>query len=771
MEENHSYADIIGNTSNAPYMNTLAGQGALMTTSFAVTHPSEPNYMALFARQHVRPDRATRARSARAPPPTSAPSCSAAGKTFKGYSEGLPSTGSTTCTSGKYARKHSPWINFSNVPTADSLPFTSFPTSSNYASLPTLSFVIPNLNDDMHDGTITAADTWLNTQPLGVRDVGQDAQQPADRHLGRGRLHREQPDPDDHRRPARHDRALTTSTINHYNLLATLEQMYGLTKVGISATATADHRHLVLIASLASPASSRCAGDASARPRHRKSGTASIRRRRPGRRPPLATAAAVQSRSAARRWMLIALGAIVVVAGAAVGATSRSRTTTSRSARPAAARTGPGRTPATRRSSLHDTSPDTAPGLPDRSDATPRVRGGSRRQRRAAPATSTPRSAPAATRCAACSPTGPVLTSNGVRARTATRPAPSPGVPPMPDLDLDPAGRGVSRLRARRPAAAAGRGPAARRRRHRRRPGPGPHRLAARAPRRTSGSARPTTPSATSTARSTAPPKGWPTACTTRRGPASSGSSTASGTAESATALRPLTDQLVVRRRRSDRGLPERGHRPGRPAAAHPRDPGERAAVPAQRRRRLRQRHDAGHRVRQHRGHARRCWPRSAPLIESRRPALLTAIDQGIATVQADLIAAGRSGAWIAGRADLPEPSARSSTRDLGALLEQLAVVPNLLRRTDLRMTAPTSAAAPSCAAPAARRAPLSARGRVAAPRAFAVRPATVGDRRIAFHGAHQAGIVTPQQAAATFVSFNATAVEPCRSAGSVRRR
>ena len=48
MEENHSYADIIGNTSNAPYMNTLAGQGALMTDSFGVTHPSEPNYMALF---------------------------------------------------------------------------------------------------------------------------------------------------------------------------------------------------------------------------------------------------------------------------------------------------------------------------------------------------------------------------------------------------------------------------------------------------------------------------------------------------------------------------------------------------------------------------------------------------------------------------------------------------------------------------------------------------------------------------------------------------
>jgi hypothetical protein len=49
MEENHSYSDIIGNTSQAPYMNDLAGEGALLTSSYAITHPSEPNYMALFA--------------------------------------------------------------------------------------------------------------------------------------------------------------------------------------------------------------------------------------------------------------------------------------------------------------------------------------------------------------------------------------------------------------------------------------------------------------------------------------------------------------------------------------------------------------------------------------------------------------------------------------------------------------------------------------------------------------------------------------------------
>ena len=40
------------------------------------------------------------------------------------------------------------------------LPFTSFP-SADYSQLPTVSFVIPNLDNDMHDGTVAAGDSWL----------------------------------------------------------------------------------------------------------------------------------------------------------------------------------------------------------------------------------------------------------------------------------------------------------------------------------------------------------------------------------------------------------------------------------------------------------------------------------------------------------------------------------------------------------------------------------------------------------------------------------
>src|SRR5205807_382518 len=48
VEENHGYSEIIG-SSQAPYINTLAGEGALFTNSHAITHPSEPNYLAFFS--------------------------------------------------------------------------------------------------------------------------------------------------------------------------------------------------------------------------------------------------------------------------------------------------------------------------------------------------------------------------------------------------------------------------------------------------------------------------------------------------------------------------------------------------------------------------------------------------------------------------------------------------------------------------------------------------------------------------------------------------
>ena len=75
-----------------------------------------------------------------------------------GYAESIPRTGFRGCWAGTYARKHAPWVEFSNVPASASLPFKAL---TSYDALPTVAMIIPNVNNDMHDGTIAMGDKWL----------------------------------------------------------------------------------------------------------------------------------------------------------------------------------------------------------------------------------------------------------------------------------------------------------------------------------------------------------------------------------------------------------------------------------------------------------------------------------------------------------------------------------------------------------------------------------------------------------------------------------
>ena len=232
IEENRAQANIIGNKS-APFINALAAGGALMTQSFAETHPSEPNYLALFAgdtfgvTKDVCPVNAGAA-------PNLASELLAAGYTFDGYAEDLPAVGSPVCSAGKYARKHVPWANFTNVPPANSVPFSAFPT--NYANLPTVSFVIPNNDNNMHDGSIAAGDAWLNRQLVGYANwasannslliVTWDEDDGGPRNQIPTVIYGA------HVQPGTY-----SEQISHYNVLSTLEQMYGLPKTGNAASA------------------------------------------------------------------------------------------------------------------------------------------------------------------------------------------------------------------------------------------------------------------------------------------------------------------------------------------------------------------------------------------------------------------------------------------------------------------------------------------------------------------------------------------------------
>ncbi len=154
--ENHAYNQVIG-SSSAPYVNRLAAQGALFTSSFAISHPSEPNYLALFSGsdQGVGDDSCPHTFSGE----NLGHELIATRHTFAGFSEDLPKRGYTGCDSGNYARRHNPWVNFTNVPASANLPLSRFPSS--YSRLPTVSFVVPNLCHDMHDCGVQTGDGWL----------------------------------------------------------------------------------------------------------------------------------------------------------------------------------------------------------------------------------------------------------------------------------------------------------------------------------------------------------------------------------------------------------------------------------------------------------------------------------------------------------------------------------------------------------------------------------------------------------------------------------
>lgn len=230
--ENHSYNEILGGSS-APYIKSLAASGAKMTQSFAVSHPSEPNYLQLFSgsNQGVTNDSCPHTFSTA----NLGSELLAAGKTFIGYSESMPSDGYTGCTSGSYARKHNPWVNFTNVPTSSNLRFSRFPTS--YSSLPNVSIVVPNLCNDMHDCSIATGDTWVKNNLDGYV-------QWAKTHNSAMLLTFDEDDSSQSNQIAtvlvgQHVKIGSFSEhINHYNVLRTLEDMYSLPYAGASSTAT-----------------------------------------------------------------------------------------------------------------------------------------------------------------------------------------------------------------------------------------------------------------------------------------------------------------------------------------------------------------------------------------------------------------------------------------------------------------------------------------------------------------------------------------------------
>ncbi|MGI8968546.1 MAG: alkaline phosphatase family protein [Chloroflexota bacterium] len=178
IEENHSYAQIVG-SSAAPFINkTLIPISATAGNYHAITHSSLPNYLGLIDGRNYRTSHnitndCSPAASCQATGPTIADTLTTAGKPWRYYGESMPAN-CTKTGSAPYAVRHNPFTYYApgtvtsdQCPT-DDLPFTAFSSDLTASHLSSLVVVVPNTCHDMHDkctstNTVSVADSWLQS--------------------------------------------------------------------------------------------------------------------------------------------------------------------------------------------------------------------------------------------------------------------------------------------------------------------------------------------------------------------------------------------------------------------------------------------------------------------------------------------------------------------------------------------------------------------------------------------------------------------------------
>jgi hypothetical protein len=157
MMENESNSDIIGNPA-LPYVTSLAADYGSATQSYALTHPSLPNYLEIVSgsNEGVTDDNPPSSHSFPTVP-TLASQLVAAGYSCDAYAENLPAD--PTNDSGLYAVHHNPWEYFPSAPITVKDASALIP-DLNGSSPPDFVWYTPNLTDDGHTGV--PVDTQAN---------------------------------------------------------------------------------------------------------------------------------------------------------------------------------------------------------------------------------------------------------------------------------------------------------------------------------------------------------------------------------------------------------------------------------------------------------------------------------------------------------------------------------------------------------------------------------------------------------------------------------
>lgn len=238
--ENHDFAQVAGHSA---YLNGLAARCGLATDHHGVSHPSLPNYIALTSggTQGITTD---------------CTSCSTGAASifgqvgdggWKSYEEGMPSAGFTGASSGRYVKRHNPPAYFTAVASAyktRSVPMGTvasgaLATDLRTGDLPKFAFLTPDLCNDEHDCDVSTGDAWLASWvPAILASPAYQAGNTAlfvtydeDDNLAANHVYTVVVAPSVRPGTSAPDR------FDHYALLATMEDMLGLPRLGSAAQA------------------------------------------------------------------------------------------------------------------------------------------------------------------------------------------------------------------------------------------------------------------------------------------------------------------------------------------------------------------------------------------------------------------------------------------------------------------------------------------------------------------------------------------------------
>jgi hypothetical protein len=173
--ENKEDREVLG-SSDAPYTTRLARRYARVPESFGIRHPSLPNYLALTSGStHGIAENCT---GCHVDAPNLVDQLERRRISWKAYMQGMPRRCFTGAASGRYEKKHNPFVYYDSI-TGDParcrkvVPYEELAGDLKAARLPTFAWITPDMCSDTHDCSVRTGDRFLaHLVPLILRAIG-----------------------------------------------------------------------------------------------------------------------------------------------------------------------------------------------------------------------------------------------------------------------------------------------------------------------------------------------------------------------------------------------------------------------------------------------------------------------------------------------------------------------------------------------------------------------------------------------------------------------